>query len=45
VDVNEGRCQKMVSFNQPGIHNILVRAFDNYGNEKKQTLQYKATFQ
>lgn len=45
VDVSEGRCQKMVSFNQPGIHNILVRAFDNYGNEKKQTLIYKATFQ
>ncbi len=45
VDVSEGRCQKMVSFNQPGIHNILVRAFDNYGNEKKQTLVYKATFQ
>jgi hypothetical protein len=44
VDVNEGRCQKMVSFNQPGIHNINIRAFDNYGNEKKQTLQVKVQF-
>lgn len=42
VEVSEGRCRKTIFYSQPGLQKINVRAFDNYGNEKSQTLFFKS---